>query len=206
MNERDIFIDGTKKLRNEGLTIEYKETFNFGSLAKYFKTLMAFANNRGGAIIFGVTNSPRTLKGIDKNSQFHKVDTEKIVQFMKEDMSTILDFEMDTFEIDGAELGYIKVEELKYKPVICKKNEGDILKEGSIYYRYSGRSEIIGYAELRNIIDEIKINERNNIMKNFNAIIKEGPENVQVLNTTTGMMNWNNVISFINLYFIYYIS
>lgn len=86
MNERDIFIDGTKKLRNEGLTIEYKETFNFGSLAKYFKTLMAFANNRGGAIIFGVTNSPRTLKGIDKNSQFHKVDTEKIVQFMKEDM------------------------------------------------------------------------------------------------------------------------
>ena len=198
MNERDIFIGGTKKLRNEGLTIEYKETFNFGSLAKYFKTLMAFANNRGGAIIFGVTNSPRTLKGIDKNSQFHKVDTEKIVQFMKEDMSTILDFEMDTFEIDGLELGYIKVEELKYKPVICKKNEGDILKEGSIYYRYSGRSEIIGYAELRNIIDEIKINERKNIMKNFNAIIKEGPENVQVLNTTTGMMNWNNVPIIIN--------
>ena len=121
MTEKDIFIGDTKKLRNESLTIEYKETFNFGSLAKYFKTLMAFANNRGGAIIFGITNSPRTIKGIDKNSQFHKIDTEKIVQFMKEDMSTILDFEMDTFFVEGKELGFIKVDELKYKPVICKK-------------------------------------------------------------------------------------
>ena len=43
MTEKDIFIGDTKKLRNERLTIEYKETFNFGSLAKYFKTLMAFA-------------------------------------------------------------------------------------------------------------------------------------------------------------------
>ena len=45
MNEKSIFIAETNKLRNEGLTIEYKESFNFGSLAKYFKTLMAFANN-----------------------------------------------------------------------------------------------------------------------------------------------------------------
>ena len=97
MTEKDIFIGDTKKLRNESLTIEYKETFNFGSLAKYFKTLMAFANNRGGAIIFGITNSPRTIKGIDKNSQFHKIDTEKIVQFMKEDMSTILDLKWILF-------------------------------------------------------------------------------------------------------------
>ncbi len=198
MTEKDIFIGDTKKLRNESLTIEYKETFNFGSLAKYFKTLMAFANNRGGAIIFGITNYPRTIKGIDKNSQFHKIDTEKIVQFMKEDMSTILDFEMDTFFVDGKELGFIKVDELKYKPVICKKNESDILKEGSIYYRYSGRSEIIGYAELRNIIEDIKVIERKNIMKNFNAIIKEGPENVQVLNTSTGTIDWDNVPVIIN--------
>ena len=198
MTEKDIFIGETKTLRNESLTIEYKETFNFGSLAKYFKTLMAFGNNRGGAIIFGVTNSPRTIKGIDSDSQFHKIDTEKIVQFMKEDMSTILDFEMDTFMVDGKELGYIKVDQLKYKPVICKKNESDILKEGAIYYRYSGRSEIIGYAELRNIIEDIKVNERNNIMKNFNAIIKEGPENIQMLNTNTGTINWNDVPVMIN--------
>jgi hypothetical protein len=53
-----------------------------------------------------------------------------------------------------------------------QKNENDILKEGSIYYRYSGRSELINYAELRNIIEDIKIVERESIMKNFNAIIK----------------------------------
>jgi predicted HTH transcriptional regulator len=121
MNENQIYIANSKKLRNEGLTIEYKETFNFGSLAKYFKTMMAFANNRGGIIIFGVTNSPRIIKGLSKESQFYNIDPEKIVQFMNEDMSVILDFEIDTFFVDGKELGYIKVDELKYKPVICKK-------------------------------------------------------------------------------------
>lgn len=189
----DLFIKNGNKLKNEGLTIEYKETFNFGSLAKYFKTMMAFANNRGGIIVFGITDTPRTIKGIDKNSQFYSIDPEKIVQFIKEDMSVILDFDMDTITIDGKELGYIKVDELRYKPVICKKNEDDILKEGSIYYRYSGRSELINYAELRNIIEDIKTTERNNIMKNFNAIIKDGPENIQILNTNTGKIEWNKV-------------
>lgn len=193
MDENQIYIANSKKLRNEGLTIEYKETFNFGSLAKYFKTMMAFANNRGGIIIFGVTNSPRSIKGLAKESQFYNIDPEKIVQFMKEDMSVILDFEIDTFFVDGKELGYIKVDELKYKPVICKKNESDILKEGSIYYRYSGRSELINYAELRNIIEDIKIVERESIMKNFNAIIKEGPENIQIVNSNTGRIQWGKV-------------
>ncbi len=72
---------------------------------------MAFANNRGGIIVFGVTNSPRILKGLDKNSQFYNIDPEKIVKYMKEDMSVILDFEMDTISVDGKELGFIKVEQ-----------------------------------------------------------------------------------------------
>lgn len=70
MDESQIFIPNSNRLRNEGLTIEYKETFNFGSLAKYFKTMMAFANNRGGIIIFGITNSPRTIKGLGKDCSF----------------------------------------------------------------------------------------------------------------------------------------
>lgn len=193
-----IFINGSKRLKNESLTVEYKETFNFGSFAKYFKTLMAFANNKGGTIFFGITDSPRTIKGLESDSQFYKIDPEKIVMFMKEDMSIILDFEMDTMDIKDKQIGYISVNQLKYKPVICKKNEGDILKEGSIYYRYSGRSEVIGYSELRNIIEEIKENERNSIMKNFNAIIKEGPENIQTFNTSTGVINWNNTPVFIS--------
>lgn len=195
--EYEIFTK-SGKLRNEGLTIEYKETFNFGSLAKYFKTMMAFANNRGGVIVFGVTDSPRTIKGLDKKSQFYNTDPEKIVKHIKEDMSVILDFEMDIISVGKKELGYIKVEQLKYKPVICKKNEGDVLKEGSIYYRYSGRSELINYAELRNIIEDIKYNERKAIMDNFSAIIKEGPENIQLINTNTGKIQWGKVPVLIN--------
>ena len=89
MNKNDIFITGTEKLRNEGLTIEYKETFNFGSLAMYFKTMMAFANNKGGSIIFGVTNYPRTIKGLIENSQFHTIDIERIFDSLKITLSLV---------------------------------------------------------------------------------------------------------------------
>ena len=48
----------------ESGTIEFKQSFDWANKAKYSKTMAAFANNRGGYIIFGVTNSPRLLAGI----------------------------------------------------------------------------------------------------------------------------------------------
>ena len=41
--------------------------------------LLLLQNNIGGYIIFGVTNSPRKLKGLSKKSleQFNKIDEEK---------------------------------------------------------------------------------------------------------------------------------
>ena len=53
MNIEELFIKNSNKLKNESVKIEYKESFNLGSIPKYFKTLMAFANNKGGVIIFG---------------------------------------------------------------------------------------------------------------------------------------------------------
>lgn len=47
----------------ENSRLEYKETFNWGSRAKYAKTMAAFANNDGGFIVFGVKNSPMISLG-----------------------------------------------------------------------------------------------------------------------------------------------
>lgn len=39
---------------NEGITVEYKESFGWKSLSEYFKAMAAFSNRDGGYIIFGI--------------------------------------------------------------------------------------------------------------------------------------------------------
>lgn len=48
----------------EGQELEFKEQFNLAALADYFKDFAAFANNRGGYLIFGVKDKPRVLIGM----------------------------------------------------------------------------------------------------------------------------------------------
>lgn len=68
----------------ESQTLEFKESFNFAGLSEYFRDFAAFANNKGGWLIFGVKDRPkRELIGLnDKSSeQFDKIDPEKISGF-----------------------------------------------------------------------------------------------------------------------------
>jgi len=39
---------------SEGQELEFKEQFNLAGLADYFRDFAAFANNRGGLLVFGV--------------------------------------------------------------------------------------------------------------------------------------------------------
>ncbi|WAC02165.1 ATP-binding protein [Lacinutrix neustonica] len=65
----------------EGQTVEFKEQFNFAGLADYFKDFSAFSNNKGGYLIFGITDSPRKATGLSDQSenQFEKIDPKKLV-------------------------------------------------------------------------------------------------------------------------------
>ena len=54
-------------IARESSEIEFKESFNFGNMPKYSKTMAAFANNKGGYILFGIKDSPRELIGTDKD-------------------------------------------------------------------------------------------------------------------------------------------
>jgi len=53
-------ITGTDYLyHRESQELEFKEQYSFFGLADYFKYLVAFAKNKGGYLIFGVTDAPR---------------------------------------------------------------------------------------------------------------------------------------------------
>jgi predicted HTH transcriptional regulator len=77
----------------EGQELEFKEQFNFAGLAEYFCDFAAFANNRGGYLIFGVNDKPRVLIGLSEKSkeQFEKIDPERITGFLLEVFSPTFD-------------------------------------------------------------------------------------------------------------------
>lgn len=171
--------------------LEYKESFNLNGLAEYFRDFAAFANNSGGYIIFGVTNSPRKLKGLTEKGlkQFGKIDEGKISGFINEHFAPYIDWEMNTVKVAGKTFGVLYVHKSLLKPVICKKaDDRQNIKNGEIYYRYAGRTEVIQYSELANIIEN-RIKENNEQwLKKVKRIGESGPENVGILDTVSGVM------------------
>src|SRR6056297_820564 len=149
--------NGKRLYHREGQELEFKEQFNLAALADYFRDFAAFANNRGGYLIFGVKDAPRVLIGMSDKSidQFEKVDPEKITGFLLEIFSSDIEWTQATLEMDGMRFGVLRLLPAQTKPVIARKDEGkdQIIKNGEIYYRYGGRTQKIQSAELESIIN-----------------------------------------------------
>lgn len=180
----------------ESQTLEFKESFNFAGLAEYFRDFSAFANNKGGWLIFGVKDRPkRELIGLNPKSaeQLDKFDPEKISGYLLEMFSGNIQWEHDVIEIDNLKFGVFYIEEASIKPIICKKDDDrDILKNGEIYFRYGGRTQKIQFAELESII--------NHRIEKYNAqwvdliskIGKSGPQNAAILDLEKGAISKND--------------
>jgi len=176
----------------EGQELEFKEQFNLAGLADYFRDFAAFANNRGGYLIFGIRDSPRTATGLSETSldQFNKIDPEKITGFLLEIFSTGIEWEQATIEIEGRQFGVFRIDEAHTKPVIAKRDEGkdQIIKNGDIYYRYGGRTQRILSAELQNLIFR-RVEQNNQYWLNLiSKIAKAGPQNAAILDTERALI------------------
>ncbi len=174
----------------EARDLEFKESFNLAGIGEYLKDFSAFANNQGGYLIFGVTNSPRKLKGLSERSktQFTAVDEERISGFINEYFSPYIDWEIGNYETDGKFFGILYIYRSNQKPVICKKDNSDTLKNGQIYYRYAGRTQVIEFAELSQIIEN-RIKGNNELwVQKVKSIGEAGPSNIGILNTQKGLI------------------
>jgi predicted HTH transcriptional regulator len=57
-------------VKRESFDLEFKQSFQYGdSLHFYIRSLVGMANNRGGQIVFGITDSPREPVGL-QNDKF----------------------------------------------------------------------------------------------------------------------------------------
>lgn len=183
---------GKYLFHREGQEVEFKEQFNFAGLADYFRDFAAFANNRGGYLIFGVTDSPRVPKGLSKSSlrQFDNIDPEKIAGYLLEIFSTDIRWEQLTLKYSNKIFGIFYISEATLKPIIAKKDEGkeQIIKNGEVYYRYGGRTQKIQFAELENIINKrIELNNKQ-WLNLFEKIGRAGPQNAAILDTEKGII------------------
>ena len=176
----------------EGQALEFKEQFNFAGLADYFRDFAAFANNRGGYLIFGVKDKPRKLLGLSEKSkeQFEKIDPEKITGYLLEIFSSDIRWGQALVKLQGMYFGVFRIHEAATKPVIARKDEGrdQIIKNGDVYYRYGGRTQKILSAELESIINKrIELNNRHwlDLMAKIGRV---GPHNAAILDTEKGLI------------------
>jgi hypothetical protein len=198
----EIYIKELLRLKNgrlyhrEGQELEFKEQYNFAGLADYFRDFAAFANNRGGYLIFGVKDSPRVLIGLSKKSrhQFDRVDPEKISGFLLNIFSSDIRWDQALVEIDGMMFGVFRIYEAATKPVIARKDEGkdQIIKRGDVYYRYGGRTQKILHAELENIINK-RVEQNNQYWLDLMSKIgRAGPQNAAILDTEKALIEKND--------------
>lgn len=188
--------DERGKLKSrESNNIEFKENFNKSNYPKYAKTMAAYSNNRGGYIVFGVTDKPRTLKGLS-NDNFDNMEQEKFTETLNSFFAPEIEWECGLLSIeitnsDGnveqKKVGWIYAEESLYKPIIAQKNcDGEKFSNGDILYRYRARSQKIKYSELNHIIEENVRNERDRLFKLFDTIRKSQTANLGIVNYTNG--------------------
>jgi hypothetical protein len=191
--------DPSRIVNREGTTIEFKESYNHGSMAQYLKTMASFANNIGGYILFGVGNKPRRLLGLKQKSltQFEELNVEDLTSALLDHFSPEIKWEHCTFEFRDMSFGVIYVYPLDRKPCICKKHHEESntkysLREGDIYYRYGGRSERIHYSELSAIIEETRKNEERQWLSFAKKAARIGVSKAALLDLNTGILSGNS--------------
>lgn len=189
----------------ESSTVEFKEAFDVANTAKYGKTMAAFANNRGGYILFGIKDNPREIVGL-KNNKFETMSLEKFTDAINNLFAPSIEWQTGIVTVriknnsvssttQGQEyidknIGWIYVEEAENKPVVAlKQNSNEKISSGDIFYRYRARSEKIKFAEISKILNESIAKERNQLLKLFNLISKAGTANLGIVNYSDGKLS-----------------
>jgi len=121
----DIILNG------ESANIEFKESRPAKS-TKYMKTVIAFANGKGGRLIFGVEDDTRRIKGIPEEIVFKEIDA--IANAISDSCEPMIIPDIYPQTVEGQTLIIVEIPQGKQKPYYIK-SEG--MTEG-VYVRVSG--------------------------------------------------------------------
>lgn len=172
------FLDITETDR-----IECKKSVNVP-----MKTLAAFANNKGGYLVFGVINGTWEIVGIDEK-KYSEFDFNKLNQNILSTLGIGLEIQKCTVIANNKCIGIMHVAPAHTKPVIMTR-DGDGFSQGCIYYRYPGEDRLITSSDLQNIIEQrIKNLSETILTKHLSNIMKFGISNSAILDLNTGIVD-----------------
>lgn len=184
---------------NEGVTIEYKQSFGWKSITEYLRAMAAFSNREGGYIIFGIKDKPHLLLGLETSAlkNFESRDNGEWTTNLRDFFAPEINWEKRTFVFEGKTYGIIYTYPATNKPIICKKTSGD-LRKGAIYYRYNSQNTEIDYPELNAIIEteKQKINEL--WMKRMHQIADIGVSKLALLDLSNGSLSGTRTTLYID--------
>ncbi|MBR0850260.1 ATP-binding protein [Bradyrhizobium diazoefficiens] len=154
---RPMFVreTGTWRLAGgETDRIERKAGFRLQPEDRFSKALRAIAglaNNKGGYLLFGVTDATYQADGLS-DDVFTKSDISLLNRVLAGALDPVPHVTKGLIELGGKQVGVLYVEKHDHGPVIAIKNVGQDVKEGGIYFRYVGETRLIKPGELRQII------------------------------------------------------
>jgi predicted HTH transcriptional regulator len=120
--------------KGEGLNVEFKQRFS--SHEKIAKELIAFANTRGGVILFGVDDD-RSIYGIDSEKSVHYLVNEAAEKFCE----PRVDINVFNIELENKEVLAVEVPESRNKPHRLQDYKKEIdLNESQVYLRVNDKS------------------------------------------------------------------
>lgn len=189
-------IDFNAELRvssREGKHREFKRNFNTQHVVKYAKTLAAFSNTDGGVLLFGVTDAPRNIVGVDAAAfPEEAVWADRLRSYFSPEIA----FEIKAYEVQNRHVVAIAVPKGSRLPIICSRDasvrierdgrqqDEPVLRQGAIYYRQSASTRPIQYVELQAILEERDAQRMQAFLQSIEIINRLGPEKVGIVDAT----------------------
>lgn len=131
----------------ESRNIEYKREVP-GNSAKYMKTVVAFANGKGGKIIFGVEDQTGKIVGMDRDSVFQKMDA--ITNAISDSCEPRIIPDVTLRTVDDKTLIVVEISAGRQQPYFLKSLG---IREGT-YIRVAGTTRLVEDYMLKELILE----------------------------------------------------
>jgi hypothetical protein len=183
----------------EGKHREFKQQPANNDMLRYGKTLAAFSNTDGGVIVFGVTDAPRSVVGI--NGAFP--DEANWANSLRNAFAPEIDFSVREYIVRGRSVVAIGVDRGRDLPIVCLRDSSvernvngrprseTLLQQGAIYYRQSGQTRPIFHLELRSMLERRDADRLAAFMQNLKIISEVGPDKVGILDMSKGAADGN---------------
>ena len=138
-------VQGMLDMLQEGRTVDFKKASSWDDLKQGIpKDILAMSNLRdGGIIIIGVeeNNNLWNCTGMT-DEQINTYNPDDMIDYVNKYASPSINFDIVTHE-DDKRLKYlvIQIHEFDEKPIVCKRNYSNELRQGAFYIRPLGKAE-----------------------------------------------------------------